>query len=277
VIFYLFKKLLWGSGLGIMLLGYGILVEPAQLKIREVELVSDKYKGPDIRIGLVTDIHINSLGVPPSRVLKIVEALNSQKPDLVLIPGDFVAGHDRAEDRSEAFNKNVGTGISYLSRLSAPRYATLGNHDAWWSSERVTKHLEAAGVQVLDNRAAIFRELCIVGLADSWTGYPNRSAYEECASTSGPPVVFTHSPNAWRLFRSDSVLALAGHTHGGQVNLPLIGRRVNAIELSKDYSYGFSKIGGVDMFVSAGVGTSRLPIRFRAPPEIVILTLHGSP
>ncbi len=258
-----------------MLLGYAVLVEPEQLKIREVELVSEHYTGPDIRIGLVTDIHINSLGVPPSKVLKIIDALNSKTPDIVLIPGDFVAGHDRAEDRSKRFNQNVETGISYLKKLSAPSFATLGNHDAWWSSERVARHLEEAGVVLLDNRAAKFQGLCIVGLADSWTGIPSRVAYDGCAETSAPPLVFTHSPNAWRLFRSDSVLAVAGHTHGGQVNLPVLGRRVNAIELSKDYSYGFSNIGGVDMYVSAGVGTSRLPIRFRAPPEIVIITLRA--
>ena len=112
-------------------------------------------------------------------------------------------------------------------------------------------------------------------MADDWTGRTDRSAYDGCSKTSASPLVFTHSPNAWRLFRGDSVLALAGHTHGGQINLPFIVRRVNAISLPKEYSYGFSKISGVDMFVGAGVGTSMLPIRFRAPPEIVIITLRA--
>jgi predicted MPP superfamily phosphohydrolase len=72
------------------------------------------------------------------------------------------------------------------------------------------------------------------------------------------------------------VLAIAGHTHGGQVNLPIIGRRVNATSLSAEHSYGFSKLADIDVFVSAGVGTSILPVRFRASPEIVILTVKSS-
>ena len=140
----------------------------------------------------------------------------------------------------------------------------------------MTTLLQTAGVTVLNNQAAEMKGLCIVGLEDDWTGKPDRSAYDACPAGI-PPLIVTHSPDAWRLFRSDAVIALAGHTHGGQVNLPIIGRRVNAISLSAEHSYGFSKIGGVDMFVSAGVGTSRLPIRFRAPPEIVILTLRAAP
>ena len=70
-------------------------------------------------------------------------------------------------------------------------------------------------------------------------------------------------------------MCIRDSTHGGQINLPIIGRRVNATSLGPEHSYGFSKLGGVDVFVSAGVGTSILPIRFRAPPEIVVITLQG--
>ena len=195
---------------------------------------------------------------------------------MVLIPGDFVSGHDRADTRSMEFNKSIATGISYLDRLSAPTFATIGNHDAWWDAALVAVHLEKSGVRVLDNKTFVLGGLCLVGLADYWTGHPERSAYDGCPNNA-PPLVFTHSPDAWQAFRGDSVLVLAGHTHGGQVNPPIIGRRVNATSLGPEHSYGFSKIAGVDMFVSAGVGTSILPIRFRAPPEIVIITLRAKP
>ena len=274
MILFLLKKALWVSAFGLFLLGHAVLVEPAQLKIRQVEFVSGKYDGPDIRIALVTDIHINGLHVPPSRVLDIVEAINNESPDVVLIPGDFVSGHDRMENRTDVFNAHIALGISSLGQITAPTFATIGNHDAWWDAGRVTTHLEEAGITVLENQATVIGAMCLVGLADYWTSQPERSAYDDCPSNA-PPLVFTHSPDAWQAFRSDSVLALAGHTHGGQVNLPFIGRRVNAISLGPEHSYGFSKIGGVDMFVSAGVGTSMLPIRFRAPPEIVIITLRG--
>lgn len=265
---------LWLSAIGLLLLGYAVLVEPSRLAIRQIDFVSDKYRGADIRIALVTDIHINSAHVPPRRVLNIVDAVNRQRPDLVLLPGDFVAGHDKAENRSTDFNENVLLGLSYLKTLSAPAFATIGNHDAWWDAARVTKYLEGAGVTVLENQSTVLQGVCFVGLADAMTSSPQRSAYDDCPKDS-LSLVFTHSPDAWQAFRSDSLLALAGHTHGGQVNLPFIGRRVNATSLSAEHSYGFSKLGGLDIFVSAGVGTSILPIRFRAPPEVVIITLRA--
>ena len=256
------------------LLGYAVLVEPAQLKIRELEFVSDKYTGPDLRIGLVTDIHINSPSVPPSRVRRVVQALNRHAPDVVLLPGDFVAGHIARRGRSDDFNERIEIGLGHLSGIDGPSFATIGNHDAWWDADKVTMLLEAASVHVLENDAYIFEGVCLVGLADALTSNPDRAAYDACGANT-PPIILTHSPDAWRAFRSDSLLVVAGHTHGGQVNLPLIGRRVNSISLGAEHSYGFSKIGGVDMFVSAGVGTSILPIRFRAPPEIVIITLRA--
>ena len=265
---------LWGSGLGLWLLGYAVLVEPALLFTRHVDFVSDKYEGPELRIGLVTDIHINSPPVPPKRVKRLVEALNAVSPDIVLIPGDFIAGHDKKENRSDNFNRNIKEGIEYLSILKAPIYATIGNHDAWWSASSVRTLLEQAGVTVLENEAIPLAHVCLVGLADYETSQPDRRAYSGCPPHLRP-LVFTHSPDAWRDFRSDTVLAFAGHTHGGQINLPIIGRRVNATTLGPEHSYGFSKLGGVDVFVSAGVGTSILPIRFRAPPEIVVITLRG--
>ena len=267
---------LWASGFGLFLLGYASGVEPALLYEREVEFISEKYDGPELRIALVTDIHINSLSVPPKRVKRLVESLNSFNPDVVLIPGDFIAGHDKQENRSDEFNQNIGKGIGYLSELNAPSFATIGNHDAWWNASSVRELLEKAGVTVLENQAYALETLCLVGLADYDTSHPHRRSYDACPPDL-PPLVFTHSPQAWESFRSDAVLALAGHTHGGQVNLPIIGRRVNATSLGPEHSYGFSKLGGVDVFVSAGVGTSILPIRFRAPPEIVVITLRAQP
>lgn len=265
---------LWVSGFGLFLLGYAAGVEPALLYEREVEFVSDKYNGPELRIALVTDIHINSPPVPSKRVKRLVESLNGLSPDVVLMPGDFIAGHDKQENRSEEFNHNIAKGIAYFSELEAPSFATIGNHDAWWNAARVTTLLEQAGVTVLENEAYLLEAICLVGLADYDTSNPDRTSYEACPSNLSP-LIFTHSPQAWESFRSDAVLAIAGHTHGGQVNLPIIGRRVNATSLSAEHSYGFSKLAGVDVFVSAGVGTSILPVRFRAPPEIVVITLRA--
>jgi len=261
---------------GLACVFYGLFIEPKQLKIRQVEFVSDKYSGPPIRIGLITDIHIGGLHVPPERVAELVQDMNALNPEVVLLPGDFIDGHIRHEDKSEAFNNAVISGMSHLGALEAPAFATLGNHDSWYGAGMVQGLLAQANVSILENDSAIFEGLCLVGLADYDTATPDASAFFGCPK-GAYPLVLTHSPQAYENFRSDTVLAVAGHTHGGQVNLPLIGRRVNATSLGPQHSYGFSKLGNVDIFVSAGVGTSILPVRFRSPPEIVLITLRAAP
>jgi len=272
---FLFNTALWVSALGLFLFGYAILIEPAQLKIRHVEFVSKKYEGSDIRIGVMADIHIGGMHVPPKRVENLVKEMNALNPDLVLLPGDFVGTHLSYAEETDEFNAAIEEGMTYLLDLKVPAFATLGNHDTLYDNDIMVKILERLNLKLLENAATTFRGLCLVGISDFKTAVPDRAAYDECEDNM-PPIAFTHSPDAWQTFRSDTILVLAGHTHGGQVNLPIIGRRVNSISLGAEHSYGFSKIGGVDMFVSAGVGTSILPIRFRAPPEIVILTLRSS-
>ena len=267
---------LWASGFGLFLLGYAAGVEPALLYEREVEFISEKYDGPELRIGVITDIHIGSAPVPAKRVKSIVSKINQLEPDVIIIPGDFVGTHLSYAEETDEFNTNVKIGLSYLKHLEAPVFTTLGNHDALYDRGRMSDWLVKADMTLLENAAAPFGELCLVGLGDYKTLGADRAAYESCPSNL-PPFIFTHSPDVWRDFRSDAILALAGHTHGGQVNLPIIGRRVNSTSLGPEHSYGFSKLGGVDVFVSAGVGTSILPIRFRAPPEIVVITLRAQP
>lgn len=265
---------LWASSAALFCLAYGFLIEPNLLVIREVEHVSMTYEGLDLRIALITDIHINSPSVPATRVQDLVRRTNALMPDLVIMPGDFISGHVSREAHGEVFNDGIEAGVAHLAGLNAPAFATIGNHDVYYDAAAVTDMLEQADVMVLENQSTKFGSLCLVGLADALTARPKRSAYDGC-DKGAFPLVLTHSPDAWPAFRRDTILALAGHTHGGQINLPLLGRRVNSVNLGVEHSYGFSRIAGVDMFVSAGVGTSILPARFRAPPEIVVITLRS--
>ena len=88
------------------------------------------------------------------------------------------------------------------------------------------------------------------------------------------PIALMHSPDSFPLLRSDTALAVAGHTHGGQINIPLIGRRVTSTAAGRKYAYGQIDVNSTPAFVTAGIGTSILPARFRAPPEIVLIELE---
>lgn len=263
-------------GVAALCLVYGFFVEPRGLKLREVTVVSPRHTGSPLRIALISDIHIGGYHVPAERVERLVAMINDQAPDIVLIPGDFINGHTPRTETPAAFQAEVEAGLDHLAGLTAPVFATIGNHDAWYDADYVSATLTKRGVNVLDNAAIRQDGMCIVGLADAYTDEPDRASYADCAA-GDTVLTLTHSPDAFRDFRGDTALAVAGHTHGGQINLPLLGRRVNASDVGIEHSYGLSRLGGVPIFITAGVGTSILPARFRAPPEIVIITLTAQP
>lgn len=255
--------------IGMGLLIYAGWIEPRQLLIREIQIGEGTRS---VRIALMTDLHVGGLHVPPKRVAVIVERINSQSPDLILLPGDFINGHTLRQEMGSEQKALLSEGLSYLSDLNAPVIATTGNHDAWHNRRAVTRMLEAAGATVIDNSATVFDDICVVGIADFSTDSPTQDGFSVC-ETGSPMIALMHSPDTRGLLPIDTALGVAGHTHGGQVNLPFLGRRVTSTVCGKPCAYGLIQTDP-PVFVSAGIGTSILPIRFRAPPEIVIITLR---
>jgi len=100
---------------------------------------------------------------------------------------------------------------------------------------------------------------------------PEIAVDAQCPETSFV-VALMHSPDTLRLAKRVNI-ALAGHTHGGQINIPIIGRRVTATKLGKDYAYGLKTFSGFPVYITSGIGTSMLPARFRSPPEIAVIEI----
>lgn len=260
---------IYGFLIGIGLLFYAAWIEPRQLHIREVDIGEGERI---VRIALITDLHIGGLHVPPTRVSRIVTIINSQSPDFILMPGDFINGHTPREKMDAEQTAVLSEGLRHLSELKVPAYATTGNHDAWHNRQAVARMLNGAGVKVVDNSAAKLDGLCIVGIADFTTDNPTAEGFSLCADDA-PMIALMHSPDTRSLLPKETALAVAGHTHGGQINLPFIGRRVTSTVCGEPCAYGVIQMSP-PMLVSAGVGTSILPIRFRAPPEIMMITLR---
>lgn len=168
----------------------------------------------------------------------------------------------------------LSEGLYHLSALGAPAIATTGNHDGWHNRLALTRMLEDSGVRVIDNSAVRYDDLCIVGIADFSTDHPTADGFDICEA-GAPIIALMHSPDTRGLLPKQTALAVAGHTHGGQVNLPFVGRRVTSTACGQPCAYGLIQ-SNPPLFVSAGIGTSILPIRFRAPPEIVMITLRFS-
>lgn len=255
---------------------YGFYIEPRLLKIRQVTITapaSANIPAP-LRIGLLSDIHLGGAHVTTDRLKRAIEAVNENSPDIILIAGDFIDGHERRDRRREDFNARIDEGLLEIGTLRAPMgvHAAMGNHDSYYSQSYVTAVLEEQGVHVLVNSARREGGYCIVGLADAHTSRGDPAAFDGC-DTGDAVIGLMHSPNSFEFLRADTVIAVAGHTHGGQINLPILGRAVTSTKLGKPYAYGHKKWKGIDVFITAGIGTSILPARFRAPPEVVIIDL----
>lgn len=269
-------KFVWVlCSLALTCLLYGFLIEPKFLKTRQLRLEVDSSLDASVRIALVSDLHIGGLHVPAERIKTIVTRVNELNPDIILIPGDFIDGHEKRENHNHDFNVAVRNGLASLKELKAPLgvYASIGNHDVWYDAPFVKQSLEAHGLTVLQNTAVnVSNNFCILGFADHDTQLEDDIAYEACED-GGAVIALMHSPDSFAFLRSDTVLAVAGHTHGGQINIPLIGRRVTATSAGRKYAYGLVDVNGIPAFVTAGIGTSILPARFRSPPEIVFIDL----
>ncbi|WP_169331829.1 metallophosphoesterase [Robiginitomaculum antarcticum] len=255
---------------------YGFLIEPLLLVRRDVTIASPHYKGPPLKILLLSDFHIGGPNINAKRIQDIVIKTNQHGPyDAVLIAGDFINGHVPRVQRDAADRADIEQGIDYLGALNGGLkiYASLGNHDTWYSKSVVTRTLNTAGIAVLDNDSVMMGRFCIVGIADFDTDRPDIYAAQNCTSDA-IKIVITHSPDALAFAPKNSALIVSGHTHGGQINLPFIGRRVTSTRAGQAYAYGLKSYRGSPVFITAGIGTSILPARFRAPPEYVVITLR---
>lgn len=222
--------------------------------------------GP-VRVLLWSDLHLGNLTTDADRLSRLVAQANALQPDLVVLAGDFIAGHERADAA-------VAPGLLALRGLQAPAVAVLGNHDYWTDAGRVRRALAAAGVTVLANQA-VRRGPLVVGGVDDMVNRRDDAVATIAAMRrlGGAPLLLSHSPDLAPTLPDDLPLLVAGHTHCGQIVLPLSGPPV---EVSQPrYRCGVVREGRRLVVVTAGTGTSVLPLRFRAPPDWWLLTLSG--
>ena len=205
---------------------------------------------------------------------QIVETTNAAQPDLILLPGDFVIQNVPGGRFIEP-----ETMASELKGLRARHgvLATLGNHDWWYNGPRVKKALESVGVRVIENDATMIERdgavIWIAGIGDKWEGNPDIASALARVGNNAPIIAFTHNPDIFPSVPTKVSLTIAGHTHGGQVALPLIGRPIVPSDFGERYAAGHIVEGAKHLFVTSGIGTSILPVRFRVPPEISLLTI----
>lgn len=228
---------------------------------------------PPLRLVLMSDLHVAGPETPPSRLARVVGQVNALHPDLVLIAGDFVT-----EKRTATTLYGADAAIAPLAGLR-PRigtFAVLGNHDHWLDAKTVRATLAKARITVLDNRAVRVGPLAIGGVDDDSTHHADLAGVVAAfARIGGVPVLLSHSPDIFPALPASVPLVLAGHTHCGQIVLPIWGPIATASRYGTRYFCGVVEEGGKRLIVTAGIGTSILPFRLGAPADVWVIELRG--
>ncbi len=252
-------------------------VEPGRVVTRESRLPIARWPADlaPLRIAALADLHTGAPHITMDKIREIVASVNAARPDLIVLLGDYVI-HGVVGGRFVPIEQTAEA----LRELTAPLgvFAVLGNHDWWHDGPRCARALEAAGIRVLEDAAAKVtgrgRPLWIAGVSDARTRPADIGRALAAVPAAAPVIVLTHNPDVFVRMPDRVLLTLAGHTHGGQVNLPVLGRLIVPSRFGERYAIGHVHEEGRDLFVSPGIGTSIVPVRFRVPPEISLVTVE---
>lgn len=236
-----------------------------------------------LSITVIADLHAGGPNMGLERVVQVVDAGNALGSDLVVILGDYFATHRFITEQVP----HAAWAVE-LARLKAPLgvYAILGNHDWWHDVDGVRRALSQVRIPVLENDAVLLgepgRRFWLAGLGDQlahWVGPHQFEGVDDLPGTlakvrsDDPVILLAHEPDIFTQVPARVALTLAGHTHGGQIRLPLIGTPWVPSDYGARFAYGHIVEQNRHMIVSGGLGTSIVPLRLGVTPEIVRVTL----
>jgi predicted MPP superfamily phosphohydrolase len=263
---------------------YSCVIERHWIEIarRDILLPGLPIAFDGFRIIQLSDIHLDEY-TEPVFLRRVIERVNRIEPDAVVLTGDYVSRGLGTIDFA------VGAAWQCANILNGlgckQRYAVLGNHDVIVGAKQVAAALAANGITVLHNASLPIDQsggrIWLAGLDDPVNGFPDpeRTIPSSIRHRPNEPIVLLcHAPDY-----ADHLLAhapgqavslmLSGHTHGGQVRLPLLGA-LELPELGRKYVEGLFQLGGLQLYVNRGIGTVGVPFRLDCPPEITVITLR---
>ena len=256
-------------------------LEPASLLVVEERISLPRPWAAPLRVAILTDLHIGSPFNGMDKLRDIVTRTNAAQPDVTVILGDLLSnGINGARSERPGFitPEQVAPELANL-RARVGVFAVLGNHDNWLDHDRVAAALEQNGVRLIEDQAVRLDTpagaIWLAGVSDYWTrSHDVAKALAPIGNDPAPIILITHNPDLFPEVPERVSLTLAGHTHGGQVRFPFLGAPIVPSRFGVRFTSGHVVEGGRHMFVATGIGTSILPVRFRVPPAITVLTIE---
>jgi uncharacterized protein len=263
--------------------GDGMIFEANRTKLVSIEVplsrLAESWDG--FRIAQLSDLHYDGhFSIVPLR--KAVDLVNGLQPDLVVVTGDFITSPlvNRRSLLVPAV-RAIEPCAQLLGQIRA-RFgilAILGNHDVSTDPAHITAVLQAHGVSVLRNRSVSLERdgerLWLAGVDDVLAGTPDLKLTLRTIPRGEPVVLLAHEPD-YADYVADVDLQLSGHSHGGQIRIPLVGAPVLP-SMGRKYPWGLRRIGPLTLYTNVGIGTIWMPMRLNCPPEVTLITLRATP
>ena len=251
---------------------WGVFVEPRQIRVEKFSLkiknLPPSFK--NLKILHLSDFHSKKFGQKEKKVLEILNQLN---PDFIFITGDIVDWTTRDFEGSQKFWKELSK--NYESRI----FGVYGNHDHRNKNFRdLNIFLKESKIEILNNESRKIERgkdyIYLIGVADPHLGYDDIEKAMKGIEGNAPKILLAHSPEIFRKINEKDIdLVLVGHTHGGQINIPIFADLILPLKYDKKYKSGLFKENSIYLYVNRGTGETILPIRINAFPEVTLIEL----
>lgn len=265
---------MWTYAIGFVVCFYGVTLRRWFFVTRRIDV---RVKGLDARLDgyrivHLSDLHIGAL-TPPWWGKRWIDRANAEQADAIAVTGDLVTS-------GVAFHDDIANLVGGL-RAKDGVFCSMGNHDYFGDGEPLITLLRERGPNVLRNQGVLVERegarLFFAAIDDTWT----RRADLDLALSERPEgvttVMLAHDPDRFVPIAKRGVdLVLAGHTHGGQIAVPFLGRWLNASKLAHQFHIGIYKEGDATLYVHPGLGTTGPPIRLGVAPAVTVLTLRAA-
>ena len=254
-------KFMSASILGILFLTYSIFIEPLWLEITHHQLSLNINPTKKLKIIQITDLHTKGLGALEQ---KVISKTKEENPDIIFLTGDIATPNGTVHGYEEVLkNFKAPLGVYYIS----------GNWEDWEPIPDLQNILKKNNIIDLTNRTKkLDQNLWLAGFADALTDNPDLKILKNIPKKSKILSIF-HSPALFKEINKDIDYGFAGHTHGGQIRLPFLGAIV--LPPSSDhYDQGWFHENRAKMYVSRGIGTSIVPMRFWCRPELSVFEVR---